>query len=192
MIGTAQFIYNRDVNGVYYINANLPASQASFAGADNRPRWTGAAGGSPTVGPCATRLNNGAGNQITNAIVLKNQNEGRSWNFAASVLKTLQGGVTLKSAYSYGESRNTVDPGSIASGSFNSNAISGDPNNPALAFSSNSPGHRFFIAGSVFEAVFRLRRDDRVGILGSADDWQRQLSLLGRHERRHRERQRPG
>ncbi len=104
--------------------------------------------------PCATRLNNAAGNQITNAIVLKNQNEGRSWNFAASVLKTLQGGVTLKSAYSYGESRNTVDPGSIASGSFNSNAISGDPNNPALAFSSNSPGHRFFIAGSYSKQYF--------------------------------------
>ena len=154
MIGTAEFIYNRDVNGVYYINANLPASQAAFAGADNRPRWTGAACGSPTVGPCATRINNAAGNQITNAIVLKNQNEGRSWNFAASLLKTLQGGVTLKSAYSYGESRNTVDPGSIASGSFNSNAISGDPNNPALAFSSNSPGHRFFVAGSYSKQYF--------------------------------------
>ena len=39
--GTAEFIYNRDVNGVYYINANLPAAQTTFAGADNRaPRWT--------------------------------------------------------------------------------------------------------------------------------------------------------
>ena len=27
MIGTGEFIYNRDVNGVYYINANLPAAQ---------------------------------------------------------------------------------------------------------------------------------------------------------------------
>ena len=25
--GTAEFIYNRDVNGIYYINANLPAAQ---------------------------------------------------------------------------------------------------------------------------------------------------------------------
>ncbi len=25
--GTAEFLYNRDVNGVYYINANLPAAQ---------------------------------------------------------------------------------------------------------------------------------------------------------------------
>ncbi len=26
--GTAEFLYNRDVNGVYYINANLPAAQS--------------------------------------------------------------------------------------------------------------------------------------------------------------------
>ena len=30
LIGTAEFIYNQDVNGVYYINANLPAAQTSL------------------------------------------------------------------------------------------------------------------------------------------------------------------
>ena len=39
-IGTAEFIYSKDVNGISYINANLPAAQTSFTGADNRPRWT--------------------------------------------------------------------------------------------------------------------------------------------------------
>ena len=37
--GTVEFLYNQDVNGIYYINANLPAAQTSFVGADNRPRW---------------------------------------------------------------------------------------------------------------------------------------------------------
>ena len=154
MIGTGEFIYNRDVNGVYYINANLPAAQSAFVGVDNRPRWTGTACATPTVGPCATRLNNAAGNQITNAIVLKNQNEGRSWNLAASVLKSLNQGVIVKAAYSYGVSRNTVDPGSVAAGSFTGNAMSGDPNNPGLAYSSNSPGHRFFVTGSYTKQYF--------------------------------------
>jgi hypothetical protein len=154
MIGTAEFIYNRDVNGVYYINANLPAAQSAFVGVDNRPRWVGTACTQPTAGPCVTRLNNAAGNQITNAIVLKNQNVGRSWNIAASVAKTLMSGFAFKSAYSYGESKNTIDPGSIASGSFTNNAMSGDPNNPGLAFSANSPGHRFFIAGSYTKQYF--------------------------------------
>jgi hypothetical protein len=101
-----------------------------------------------------TRLNNGAGNQVTNAIVLKNQDVGRSWNLSTSLLKTLQNGVSFKTAYSYGEARNTIDPGSIAAGSFTGNAQSGDPNNPPLAFSSNSPGHRFFIAGSYSKEYF--------------------------------------
>ena len=108
----------------------------------------------PRSARASTRLNNAAGNQITNAIVLKNQDVGRSWNFAASLMKTYEAGVTFKTAYSYGESRNTVDPGSIAAGSFTGNAISGNPNNAALAYSSNSPGHRFFIAGSYSKQYF--------------------------------------
>ncbi|HYE85800.1 MAG TPA: carboxypeptidase regulatory-like domain-containing protein, partial [Vicinamibacterales bacterium] len=59
--GTAEFMYNRDVNGIYYINANLPAPQAAFTGVDNRPRWTN------------NRINNAPGNTITSAIVMKNQ-----------------------------------------------------------------------------------------------------------------------
>ena len=29
--GTVEFLYNKDVNGIYYINANLPAAQSTFA-----------------------------------------------------------------------------------------------------------------------------------------------------------------
>ena len=131
MIGTAEYIYNKDVNGVYYFNANLPAAQTTFAGADNRPRWTGTSCATPTPGPCATRLNNAAGNVITSAVVLKNQDIGRSWNLAGSLAKSLEAGFAFKGAYSYGESRNTIDAGSVAAGSFTNNPISGDPNNPA-------------------------------------------------------------
>src|SRR5207302_1711488 len=45
-IGTGEFIYNRDVNGMAYINANLPAAQSAFTGPDNRPRWVGVVCGS--------------------------------------------------------------------------------------------------------------------------------------------------
>ena len=154
LVGTAEFIYNRDVNGVYYINANLPAAQSAFAGADNRPRWVGTSCTTPTATPCATRLNNTAGNQITNAIVLKNQNVGRSWNASGSLSKSLTSGFAIKGAYSYGESRNTIDAGSIASGSWTGNQISGDPNNPGLAFSQNSPGHRVFVNTSYTRQYF--------------------------------------
>jgi hypothetical protein len=94
------------------------------------------------------RINNVTGNQVTQAIVLGNQSVGRSWNFAATLAKPFSHGLAVKGAYSYGESKNLVDPGSIALGSWTGNAVAGDPNNPSLAFSGNSPGHRLFIQGS--------------------------------------------
>ncbi len=140
LIGTAELVYARDVNGIYYINANLPAAQTRFAGPDNRPRWT------------SNRINNTPGNQIANAIVLKNESKGYSWSVAATIEKPWRDGLFLKAAYSYGVSKNTVDPGSIAFGSWATNQHSGDPNNPGLGFSSafagGSPGHRVFLAAS--------------------------------------------
>ena len=133
LIGTAEFIYSKDVNGISYINANLPAAQTSLTGADNRPRWT----------------NNRLNANVTDNTVMGNQNEGYSWHASASLTKRFsQGKGFLKTAYSYGESKNTIDPGSIASGSWTANAISSDGNNPAVAYSNQFPGHRVFLTGS--------------------------------------------
>ena len=156
-MGTGELIYNRDVNGMAYFNANLPAAQASYAGVDNRPHWVGDAcktTGQP--GGCVNRINNDVGNQIVENIVLANQGIGRSLTFATSLTKPLTHGFTMKAAYSYGRSKNTVDPGSIAAGSWTNNAIVADPNNPELGFSQNSPGHRFFIAPSYTRQYFGL------------------------------------
>ena len=131
LIGTAEFMYSRDVNGVYYINANLSEPNTAFTGPDDRPRWT-----------AGNRINS----NITSAVVLKNQNEGRSWNVAASLEKPFASGLFAKVAYSYGEAKNTVDPGSIAFGSWNNNQHPGDPNNPGLGYALTSPGHRVFTA----------------------------------------------
>jgi hypothetical protein len=133
--GTAEFIYNRDVNGIYYINANLAPPNTRFNGPDSRPRWS--------LGGTSNRINT----NVTNAVVLKNQDVGRSWHASASLEKSFKGGF-VKGAYGYGQSKNTVDPGSIAFGSWNNNQHRGDPNNPGLAFAQGSPGHRVFLAGS--------------------------------------------
>ena len=143
MTGTAEFLYSRDVNGMYYINANLPAPDANFTGADTRPRWN--------VDKCPTV----SGNQfdrincnVSNAIVLKNSDGGNSWNIAASLEKPFGFGTFVKAAYSYGVAKSFVDPGSIASGSWTGNGHFGDPNNPALGFAGTSPGHRLFAAAA--------------------------------------------
>jgi hypothetical protein len=142
--GTAEFIYNRDVNGIYYINANLPAPQSAFVGADTRPRWTN------------NRLNNVTGNQVTSAIVMKNQDIGRNWNIAFSASKPMWHGLSLRSAYSYGEAKNTIDAGSTAFNSWSTNASPGDANNPGLGFSSSNPGHRFFLSASYTKQYFEM------------------------------------
>ncbi len=139
LVGTVEYIYNRDVNGIYYINANLPAAQTAFTGADDRPRYT------------SNRIHS----NVSNAVVLKNQDVGRSWNFATTLGKNFRGGF-LKGAYSYGEAKNTVDPGSIAFGSWNNNQHAGDPNNPGLGYAVGSPGHRFFLSGSYTKEYFNF------------------------------------
>lgn len=131
LIGGIEFIYNKDVNGVYYINANLSAPNAKFAGPDTRDRWT---------------ASNKIHSKIDNAIVLKNQNEGYSYSIAATLERQMTEGLYGKLGYAYGVSKNTVDAGSIAFGSWNNNQHANNPNNPGLGFTAYTPDNRFFAA----------------------------------------------
>jgi len=128
LVGTAEYLYSKDVNGIAYINANLPAPQTSFTGPDGRPRWT------------ANRI---YGN-VSDATVLTNQGIGHSESVAATLERTFRNGLFAKIGWSYGTSKNTVDAGSIASGSWTGNPIGVDPNNPIIANSQFASGHRFF------------------------------------------------
>ena len=139
IVATAEFIYNSDVNGLAYYNANLSAPNSNLNGPDNRPTWTS-----------GNRINS----KIDNAVVLSNQAIGNSYVASFSLEKTLTKGFYAKAAYSYGSSRNTVDPGSIAFGSWNNNQHNGDPNNPTLGISSNFAGHRVFAALNYTKDIF--------------------------------------
>jgi hypothetical protein len=134
-VGTLEYLYSKDVNGLYYINANLPTPNGAYVGADTRPRW---------IGSGSNRINA----PVANAVVLKNQNVGTNWNISGSLERTYRNGLYIKGGYRYGRAWNTVDPGSIAFGSWNNNQHSGNPNNPGVAYSSSSPGHRVFAAGT--------------------------------------------
>ncbi len=164
-VGSLDFLYGREVNGISYYNANLRPANTAFSGPDDRPRWTG-----------TNRIN---GN-VSSAIVLANQNDGTSYNIAASLERAFRGGLFVKSAYSYGMSRNTVDAGSIASGSWFNNPISADPNNPANGISANAAGHRFFLAatykkdwfsfgGTGFSLFYETRNAGNGSLIFSAD-----------------------
>jgi outer membrane receptor protein involved in Fe transport len=141
LVGTVEFLYNKDVNGIYYINANLPAPQTAFTGPDNRPRWT----------------NNRIYSNTSNAVVLKNEDVGSSWNIATTLSKRTTWGLNVKGAYSYSISENTVDAGSIAFGSWAGNPHSGDPNNPGVGYSTPfmaALGHRMFVNANFTHQYF--------------------------------------
>jgi hypothetical protein len=171
LVGTLDYIYNRDINAPVYLNANLPAPEGAYTGVDNRPRWAVTAPGTALapgitvalpacaatgqVGPCAFRLNNGVNNQITANYVIKDQSQNRSQNISGAVTKNMTHGFSLKGGFNYGVSRSLVEPSSTAGTSWGgSNPIVADPNNPALAYSANSPGKRVFLAATYSKQYF--------------------------------------
>lgn len=133
LVATVEYIYGKDVNGIYYINANLTAPNSAFQGEDSRPRWIG-----------SNRINS----NITSAIVLKNQDVGKSSSLSFVLEKPFSNNWFAKIGYNLNISENTIDPGSIAFGSWNNNQHSGNPNNPGLGYSAYSSGNRIFAAAS--------------------------------------------
>ena len=141
-VGTAEGIYGSELNGPYYIQANLPAAPSAYTGADQRLRW-----------PSGTnRINK----NITAAYVISNASSGYSYTLSASLLKQFTNGFFAKAAYAYGVSKNSVDPGSTASSNWTTNPISYDPNNPGVGFSNFSPGKRVFLALSYRREYFHF------------------------------------
>jgi len=106
-------------------------------------------------GPCATKINNAPGNDVTAAYVIMNSNQNYSWNVSGSVSKPMSHGVSLRGGYSYGVSKSLVEPSSTAGSSWgSSNPIVSDPNNPPLAYSINSPGKRVYVQGAYTHSYF--------------------------------------
>jgi len=130
LTGTAEFLYTKDINGVAYINANMPAPQTTLAGPDNRPRWTN------------TRLYS----RVTSTYVLLNTDVGRAYNLSFSLERSARSGLYWKVGYMTGESWNAADPGSTASTNWSGIANTGNPNRPVKAYSAYSPGNRLFAA----------------------------------------------
>jgi hypothetical protein len=87
---------------------------------------------------------------------MKNENQGFNYSFSASLERPIANGFYGKVAYNYGVAKNTVDPGSIAYGSWNGNQVPGNPNNAPVGYSQNSPGSRVFASLSYRAEYFNF------------------------------------
>lgn len=141
-VGTLEGIYNRNLNNVYYIDANQEPSKATYSGADNRPIYAalGLSGGAANN---ALRINN----RLTDAIVLTNTNKGSTYSLTAKLERQFKKGLYTMLAYNFSESKDLITAGSIAFSSWRDNRSVNGNNRPDLAFSDFDQRHR--IIGAV-------------------------------------------
>ena len=132
-----------DVNGRSTINANLPAAQSTFTGADNRPRWTGTSCGSAaTASARASRASTTrpATRSRTPSCSRTRTRTGRGTSPAA-LTKNLTRGFSVQGRLTTTASRRHWSiPAPSPPARSPATPIVGDPNNPALAYSAQLAG----------------------------------------------------
>jgi len=133
VLGTAEFIYGKDINAIYVRNANL-ANPVGTVNLDGRPRWD----------PAANTVNA----DVSGMYVLDNTDEGYNFNATVQLRKSFDNGLRTSLGYNYLEAQNTHSSTEIASFLYQFNAISKNPNKPELAPSQFGNQHRFIASAT--------------------------------------------
>jgi len=143
-LGTAEFVYGKDINAIFQRNANLARSARTLP--DGRPYYTDATGNN--------RLNTFVpvnGDTIAwfgGAYVLDNSSEGWNYNLTLQLSKTFPNGIYTMFGYSYLQARNQFKSTEIASVLWAESPVQGDPNKPKLSYSEFGNRHRIIGAAN--------------------------------------------
>ena len=158
MVGTLEGIFSKNLNQVYYINANLEPSNGAYSGAENRNTY-------PGLGLTSTAQNNAVRivDKITDAILLTNTNKGFTYSLTAQIQKQFTKNFFFTSAYNFAVAKDLMTAGSIAFSSWRDNPSLLGNNLQALAYSDNDQRHRVIAGvfykideGSGFATAFNL------------------------------------
>jgi len=135
LVLTGEFIYNKNRNATYYIDANLKPANGKFVGADSRDRYpaSGLSGAAATT----ARYYNSA---INSAYILSNTNLGDAYSLTFKLEKPISRGFGGMLGYTYAKARDL----SAANSTVNANIPAiGGVNYNTLAYSDNDLRNRF-------------------------------------------------
>jgi hypothetical protein len=111
IIATGEVIFNKVLQGLRYIDANLRAPNSTFTGVDTRERF-------PTYGGNGSTANNPVNvarfynTNVTNVFVLRNTDQGSAYTLTAKFEKPVSKGFGGMLAYTYGMARDIQSVGS--------------------------------------------------------------------------------
>ncbi|WP_031525610.1 TonB-dependent receptor [Dyadobacter crusticola] len=135
VVATVEGIFNKNYNALRYIDVNLKAPTAEFAGPDTRDRFAG----SGLSGSAAT-VARSVSDKVANVYVLTNTNKGYSYSITGKLEKAATRGFGGMIGYTYGQARDVASVSSTVEG--NVPGVNG-LNYLDLAWSGNDLRHRF-------------------------------------------------
>ncbi len=141
IVATLEGIFSKNVNAVYYINANLKPTVGNYAGVDTRPYY-----GNLVATLANKNDTNKINKSINDATVLRSNNAGSSMSVTAKLEKTFKKGLYLMAAYNFASAKDLTSASSIAYSSWAGNLTVNGNNSPTLAYSDFDQRHRIIAA----------------------------------------------
>lgn len=128
LVGTVEFLFNKNLNAVHYYNANFEGPTSKFTGVDTRSRFAGNDNG--------VRIND----NVSNAIVLTNKSQGDYKSMTLKLEMPYRKGLWGSMAWTTSNATDFMSAGSIASGSWTgARSVYGNNNLPLSNSDFNIP-----------------------------------------------------